>query len=640
MEKKEATLSIILDVSLDGEGGGRHEFTQKSVIIGSGPSANLRIAHPSVSSIHAILKAGEDEASALLSDLGSEEGTQVNEAEIRREATVKRGDQIRVGQVEIFVIGVGSDAVETKTERPPQRPAVREVPEEKPAAAEAKPAATPPRPPPRREEKKPAAVPETKPGTQVVRRREIPRDGETGGKSGEVFFRRELSPMERPRDGLKLLEVKAMWGRVVLDARQFAAGEMVTVGDAPTSSFRLSADRTPGEVFTLVSPGGPHGYVVQVASGMEIDVLRDGKPQPVDGLPSQGAVRTYALGLSDRVRVSMGQLAFIIQYVSPVQPLKSPLAYRFDDRVVRWFALVLIVAVGMWLAIEATPKAEAEVSDYLKNPARFAQLIMPTQREDKKKSFEEIKKKQEEKKLMDDSDKWKKVTAKEKANTKDIPREVKKEIDRKVATNAGILGLLAKKGGGSGDNASSVFGGSALTNIDQALASMNSTGMGDSSGFGGMGTRGGGPGGGGGGLGLGGLGTAGYGRGAGAGYGSVALGHRGRSDIQVVHQNTKVIGGLSQEVVGQYIKRYWAQIKFCYERELTKNPNLYGKVTITFTIGGNGRISEAQVMQTTMNNANVEECILRVIRRIIFPQPKGGGQVIVTYPFLFQLAGG
>jgi TonB family protein len=474
----------------------------------------------------------------------------------------------------------------------------------------------------------------------VVRRREIPRDTGKGDKGGEAFFRRELSPMEKPREGLKMLEVKAVWGKIVLDARQFEAGEMVTVGDAANASFRLSVDRTPGEVFTLASPGGPHGFVIQVASGMDIEVMRDGQPQAVDGLPSQGAVRTYALGLSDRVRVSMGQLAFIIQYVSPVQPVRSPLAYSFDDRVARWFVMVLIVAVGMWLAIEATPKAEAEVSDYLKNPARFAQLIMPTQREDKKKSFEEIKKKQEEKKLVDDSGKWKKVTAKEKANTKEIPREVKREMDRKVATNAGILGLLAKKGGGTGDNASSVFGGSALTNIDQALASMNSTGMGDSSGFGGMGTRGGGPGGGGGGLGLGGLGTAGYGRGAGAGYRRLGLGHRGRSDIQVVHQNTKVIGALSQEVVGQYIKRYWAQIKFCYERELTKNPNLYGKVTITFTIGGNGRISEAQVMQTTMNNANVEECILRVIRRIIFPQPKGGGQVIVTYPFLFQLAGG
>jgi len=40
-----------------------------------------------------------------------------------------------------------------------------------------------------------------------------------------------------------------------------------------------------------------------------------------------------------------------------------------------------------------------------------------------------------------------------------------------------------------------------------------------------------------------------------------------------------------------------------------------------------------------MHNANVEECVLRVVRRIRFPAPKGGGEVIVTYPFMFTTAG-
>jgi hypothetical protein len=36
-----------------------------------------------------------------------------------------------------------------------------------------------------------------------------------------------------------------------------------------------------------------------------------------------------------------------------------------------------------------------------------------------------------------------------------------------------------------------------------------------------------------------------------------------------------------------------------------------------------------------MNDMNVESCVLRTIRRINFPRPDGGGEVIVTYPFLF-----
>jgi hypothetical protein len=41
-----------------------------------------------------------------------------------------------------------------------------------------------------------------------------------------------------------------------------------------------------------------------------------------------------------------------------------------------------------------------------------------------------------------------------------------------------------------------------------------------------------------------------------------------------------------------------------------------------------------------MKNANVEGCILAVIRRIDFPVPKGGGTVQVRYPFKFQPTGG
>ena len=120
MAKKEETLDIILDVNMEGEGAGRHEFSQKSVIIGSGPAANLRLEDDTVSSIHAILKAGEGDT-ALVSDLGSEDGTRVNGEEIRREASVKRGDSIAVGGVEVFEVGVGNDEVDTKTERPPSR---------------------------------------------------------------------------------------------------------------------------------------------------------------------------------------------------------------------------------------------------------------------------------------------------------------------------------------------------------------------------------------------------------------------------------------------------------------------------------------------------------------------------------------
>ena len=80
-------------------------------------------------------------------------------------------------------------------------------------------------------------------------------------------------------------------------------------------------------------------------------------------------------------------------------------------------------------------------------------------------------------------------------------------------------------------------------------------------------------------------------------------------------------------------------MKYCYEKELTKNPNLYGKVVVQFTIGGTGKVDEGHISQTEMNNEAVEGCIIRNVKMWVFPQPKGGGQVYVTYPFIFKSAG-
>jgi TonB family protein len=608
---KESVLNIVLTVSRGEAEGVRYHFSEKRLIVGSGPSANLKLEDPSVSNIHAILKSGDEPCTASISDLGSETGTCLNGREIKHEMRVRRGDRLTMGVYELEIIGIDDDAVETKIGPPPTKSAASTKSYE-PKEAEKAVVTT---------RKKQACAPTRQQGIT----------------SGQNFMDRESHRIEKPVVGNQLLEVKVAWGHIAFDVRQMEMGGGVTVGDHPQATMRLQNGMFEGELFTLLSPKGNNGHVVNVADGMGFEVKRDGKKVEVDRLPSKGAIRTYPLEIGDKCRVMMGQLAFIIQYVSPAMGIQSGKLASLDERMGRWFLLVLVLALGMWGAIETTPKFQVEASDYLKNPARWADLIMPKQSQDKKKKFDEIKKRNEEKAIADDG-KWKKVTAQSKANTKEIPRDVKEKIDRKVATTAGILGLLQGRGGGTGDNASSVFGGSALSSLDQSLASLQTSGM-DSGGFGGMGTRGGGPGGGGGGLGLGGLGTSGYGRGSGSGYGSVNLGHREKSTVQVVKGTTKVIGGLSQEVVGRYIQRYYAQIKFCYERELTKNPNLYGKVAVTFTIAGNGRVSEAQVIQTSMHNPNCEECILRVIRRMVFPTPQGGGQVIVTYPFLFTLAG-
>ena len=48
----------------------------------------------------------------------------------------------------------------------------------------------------------------------------------------------------------------------------------------------------------------------------------------------------------------------------------------------------------------------------------------------------------------------------------------------------------------------------------------------------------------------------------------------------------------------------------------------------------------SKVQTSTLGNARVDQCIADAVRRWGFPKPKGGGIVVVSYPFVLQAAGG
>lgn len=135
-----------------------------------------------------------------------------------------------------------------------------------------------------------------------------------------------------------------------------------------------------------------------------------------------------------------------------------------------------------------------------------------------------------------------------------------------------------------------------------------------------------------------GLGTSGKGGGSSAykGAGALSLGNVGNAEVGVIEEETEVEGGLDRDVIARVIQSQLGQIRYCYERQLSANPELYGKVLVKFTIGGTGNVVAQMVGNTSLNNAMVEGCILRRIAGWQFPQPKGGTNVLVTYPFLFK----
>ncbi|MBC7467412.1 MAG: energy transducer TonB [Bdellovibrio sp.] len=118
--------------------------------------------------------------------------------------------------------------------------------------------------------------------------------------------------------------------------------------------------------------------------------------------------------------------------------------------------------------------------------------------------------------------------------------------------------------------------------------------------------------------------------------GGLGQGKTGSGGVGLIEEESEVTGGLDREIIAQYIKTQLGQILYCYERQLSANPELYGKVAVKFTISGNGQVETQSINDTTLKSSPVEGCILSKVSKWKFPEPKGGTKVLVTYPFLFK----
>lgn len=147
-----------------------------------------------------------------------------------------------------------------------------------------------------------------------------------------------------------------------------------------------------------------------------------------------------------------------------------------------------------------------------------------------------------------------------------------------------------------------------------------------------------------GGVGIGGVGTKGFGGGGGggkgAGFGTAAGDGLGEgNDLRRVtfdNDGADIQGGLERSEVDAVVRENLSQIRFCYNRGLRSNPSLQGKVVTGFTIGGNGSVVQSRIKTSTLSESTVENCIRERITSWKFPQPRGGGQVVVSYPFLLK----
>jgi TonB family protein len=130
---------------------------------------------------------------------------------------------------------------------------------------------------------------------------------------------------------------------------------------------------------------------------------------------------------------------------------------------------------------------------------------------------------------------------------------------------------------------------------------------------------------------LGELGTigGGYGRSAGRPHASRAGGG------DVLAEAAQVHGSLDKDLIRRIIRHHLNELRYCYEIELPKTPDLGGRAEVRFIIGPDGQVASAVIASSTTRSLALDSCVVEAVRRWEFPRPLDGRVVSVQYPFTF-----
>lgn len=134
----------------------------------------------------------------------------------------------------------------------------------------------------------------------------------------------------------------------------------------------------------------------------------------------------------------------------------------------------------------------------------------------------------------------------------------------------------------------------------------------------------------------GGYGTRGKAGGGRPGYGSMNLGGTGGAYFEPVQEEALVEGGLDKDQIAAVINRHIGEVIYCYEKGLQVQSGLNGRVGIHWVINGSGIVNAAGVENSSLKNAQVEACIVSHLSSWKFPNPVGGVNVKVSYPFVLK----
>lgn len=450
------------------------------------------------------------------------------------------------------------------------------------------------------------------------------------------------------------VEVSLNWDDYPLQHGFFPVGSTVKVGEGTKDDFFVPEAKTGFESFVFLKPDDKFFLMNVAGDRIDADFLVDDKIIRLPEMKRRGLVigdEWVRIDHRTAARVRYQDLVFVVGLSSQPRRVMGSSWKRFSMREHMYLLLSLMIHLALMLLIALVPeeqlKATRDPYDRETKALRKIQVAMLERKveEEKKKEEEEIKKKFEEAKDNDGMvDRLSRVEPTEKQTSKIVVADT--ETDRNVANQAltqvmgeqdarfGRLLDMAGSGLGGGTMGIRVIGDNGIdADLASSLGAFGGTMGGGAGGFQGTGAWGGG-----------GeyapadiRGISGLSKKDAEGASSKIKFKKGDAQLQVFAGDMKV-GALDKDMVRRYVQSKMNQIRWCYQQEAQKNPELAGNVDMTWVILPTGYTAGVKVRDTTMRNAAVERCIMERIATWRFPEPKGGAAVQVSsYPFIFRL---
>jgi outer membrane biosynthesis protein TonB len=594
-----------------------HGFERDIIKIGRLSSAHLRLEDEKVSRVHSVIEVAAGGALSII-DMGSVEGTYVNGKRVTK-SRISFGDEIRLGETTLrlenpaTVAAVNLSAAVSSAEILPQAPVVLE-----PAATPVQEAAvavdTAPVPAPA-----PAQEAEPPPPVRTVRRSK--RSGPMGVSLSFVWGDQRVGEFFLPPGAKRSFSVGT------------AAGVDFVMGDSRLGSPRLEVLRTDGQTYTVCFTGKMKGELIRGAETLGLEaIIESGRASHED------PAYTLALEPDDVFWADLGGVTMEVCFQPVPKRVHVPLSDSVDYQALNIFLLMLF-ASSMFVigALNRTGGGDAFSDELNGDTTRLTKLIIKPPEPQKNRFLAQLneQKTQQQKPIAQASEPVKKprrdpgqqVPSSSPSNPKDKAQRMVKDLF-----------------GGPGKSVAALFGPpgknndlrNAISNVNAMVGGPGSlTGLVTKTGPGGPGGPGGST------IGLGGIFTPGR-AGGNDDYGKKVPGLTSKESVDptIAPVEFKINeGSLDRELVRKVIQDNKGQIRACFESLLNQYPDLNGKVQTQFTIGPQGQVLESKVTQTTTGSKELDVCVASRVRLWQFPKPKGGGIVVVSYPFLFKQAG-